>query len=395
MKYINAKEVLPTQLIDEIRKHVEGIYVYIPKSKGNRNKWGSQSKSRQELNRRNNRIYNHFLGGIDYRTLSKEYYLSEKSIRRIVLEKKRENEPMKDKIIDITKHWGIESDVIQIHQSSWQVGDYVLKVYTKETELKRNIRIFRALNTLNVPVPEVKTLLTGEDYYKKDDVMYLLTSRLLGNRRVDYNAHSDWFYEFGEVLGSLHIAFDSLPNDISYWNNSLLEEMKGWVIENIEKFKPDFLPLEEVTKVIQSLEENYSELQHQMIHRDVHVGNFLFDQGKFSGYIDFDLTQSNIRIFDIGYFLLGLLCDENKDTIKEDQWMLMVKEVVSGYNSKQKLSKSEIEAIPITMMNIEILFVAYFLSNDDIALAEDAARLFNFIKSHEQKLYDVLIYNNI
>ena len=31
----------------------------------------------------------------------------------------------------------------------------------------------------------------------------------------------------------------------------------------------------------------------QLIHRDVHFGNFLFDEGKFSGYIDFDLSQRN------------------------------------------------------------------------------------------------------
>lgn len=32
-----------------------------------------------------------------------------------------------------------------------------------------------------------------------------------------------------------------------------------------------------------------------------------FQEGKFSKYMDFDLSQRNIRIFDLCYFMLGLL----------------------------------------------------------------------------------------
>lgn len=40
----------------------------------------------------------------------------------------------------------------------------------------------------------------------------------------------------------------------------------------------------------------YSKLPIQLIRREVHLGNLLFDNNKFSGYIDFDLSQKNIRI---------------------------------------------------------------------------------------------------
>ena len=39
----------------------------------------------------------------------------------------------------------------------------------------------------------------------------------------------------------------------------------------------------------------------------------LFFEGDFSGYIDFDLSQRNIRIFDICYFLTGLLAEETEN----------------------------------------------------------------------------------
>jgi len=43
----------------------------------------------------------------------------------------------------------------------------------------------------------------------------------------------------------------------------------------------------------------------------------LFDQGKLTGYIDFDLSQKDARIFNICYFLMGLLSEGHRE--KEDQ----------------------------------------------------------------------------
>lgn len=48
----------------------------------------------------------------------------------------------------------------------------------------------------------------------------------------------------------------------------------------------------------------------------------------FSGYIDFDLSQRNIRIFDIAYFLLGLLSDKEYNTLSEDSWLIIVQETL-------------------------------------------------------------------
>lgn len=78
-----------------------------------------------------------------------------------------------------------------------------------------------------------------------------------------------------------------------------------------------------------------------MIHRDIHFGNFLFADGAFSGYIDFDLSQRNIRIFDPCYFLLGLLCEEEDFKITEETWFIMLKNVFDGYESMQKLTAAE------------------------------------------------------
>lgn len=86
MSYINASTVLPKELIREIQKYVNGINLYIPRVPQPNN---ACSSYRLELRRRNHEIYQLFLQGERVSELAEEYYLSDKSIYRIIGEMKR------------------------------------------------------------------------------------------------------------------------------------------------------------------------------------------------------------------------------------------------------------------------------------------------------------------
>lgn len=116
------------------------------------------------------------------------------------------------------------------------------------------------------------------------------------------------------------------------------------------------------------------------------TGNFLFFEGELSGYIDFDLSQRNIRIFDICYFLTGLLAEETENTYTKTEWIANVKSVVAGYESIISLSATEKDAIPCVMESIEILFAAYYISMKDMKRANDAYKVFRFIQSCEDDI---------
>lgn len=146
----------------------------------------------------------------------------------------------------------------------------------------------------------------------------------------------------------------------------------------------------EYLKVVESLEVVYDDLPKQLIHRDVHFGNFLFLHGNFVGYIDFDLSQKNIRIFDICYFLTGLLAEETSDTLTKEDWLENVKAVIAGYERMIKLTEKEKEAIPWVMECIEILFSAYFVGTKDIKRANDAYHVFHFLQECEDDMKDVI-----
>ncbi|MCK8060772.1 MULTISPECIES: CD3324 family protein [unclassified Fusibacter] len=88
MKYKNAKNVLPQELMDEIQKYIQGEYLYVPKADGSKKKWGEKSGSRRELSLRNDNIRKAFNFGTSISELAQEYFLSEESIKKIVYGKK-------------------------------------------------------------------------------------------------------------------------------------------------------------------------------------------------------------------------------------------------------------------------------------------------------------------
>lgn len=89
MKYIKAVDVLPTEILEAIQEYIDGEYIYIPRKNENHKSWGEKSGIKNILKIRNNEIYNKYLNGTNIRLLSKEFFLSEKSIRRIINEEKK------------------------------------------------------------------------------------------------------------------------------------------------------------------------------------------------------------------------------------------------------------------------------------------------------------------
>ena len=81
MSYINANEILPKELIDEIQRYVQGVNLYIPKIF---DKKRTDSEYKKDLFERDMDIYDMFHSGNTVSELAKMYYLSDKSIYRIL-----------------------------------------------------------------------------------------------------------------------------------------------------------------------------------------------------------------------------------------------------------------------------------------------------------------------
>ena len=84
MSYIKAGEILPEELIRQIQKYADGVYIYIPRKPGTRHPWGQKTDYKAELKVRNDRIRSDYAAGVSVTALSRRYHLSEKSIRRVL-----------------------------------------------------------------------------------------------------------------------------------------------------------------------------------------------------------------------------------------------------------------------------------------------------------------------
>lgn len=82
MSYIRAEEILPHELIETIQQYVSGKNIYIPCRE--KKDWGSQTKTKQYYETRNNEICQKHISGVSITSLAQEYSLSPKSIQRII-----------------------------------------------------------------------------------------------------------------------------------------------------------------------------------------------------------------------------------------------------------------------------------------------------------------------
>ena len=84
MSYINAKEILPAELLEEIQRYVKGEIIYIPKQDEEKIKWGTKNGSRKKYDMRNSDIRELKTSGMTIEEIARLYYLSADSIRKIL-----------------------------------------------------------------------------------------------------------------------------------------------------------------------------------------------------------------------------------------------------------------------------------------------------------------------
>jgi Mor family transcriptional regulator len=84
MNYENANNILPSDIVELIQEYIDGKYLYIPRKSENKKSWGEESGFREELESRNKEIIGEYNKGKTVKEISKDYYLTEHSIRRII-----------------------------------------------------------------------------------------------------------------------------------------------------------------------------------------------------------------------------------------------------------------------------------------------------------------------
>lgn len=86
MRYVNAAEVLPQQLLMEIQRYINGDLLYIPNGEVP-TKWGEKSGSKSYYETRNKRIKQKYQDNCTIEQIAKEFGLAYETVRKIVYKK--------------------------------------------------------------------------------------------------------------------------------------------------------------------------------------------------------------------------------------------------------------------------------------------------------------------
>ena len=84
MSYIRAEEVLPAEVLKLIQQYVDGQTIYIPRKEKCHRNWGTGTETKKELKIRNQKMYEEYQLGITAKELAEKYFLTEKSVQRII-----------------------------------------------------------------------------------------------------------------------------------------------------------------------------------------------------------------------------------------------------------------------------------------------------------------------
>ncbi len=87
MRYLKAEEVLPAELLAQVQKYADGVYLYIPRRADHRQSWGNSTRYREELRQRNESIQLLHREGLSAAELAERFHLSVKTIQRVLRQK--------------------------------------------------------------------------------------------------------------------------------------------------------------------------------------------------------------------------------------------------------------------------------------------------------------------
>jgi Ser/Thr protein kinase RdoA (MazF antagonist) len=115
-----------------------------------------------------------------------------------------------------------------------------------------------------------------------------------------------------------------------------------WAFKKVMKVHED----RQLKNIYLSLEADIQkiakELPKQLILRDAHVSNFVFNGEKVTGVLDFEITEVNVRIFDICYCLTSVLSEIFTDYKLRQRWHESIAHLVRGYSKVNPLITFEV-----------------------------------------------------
>lgn len=301
------------------------------------------------------------------------------------------------KAAQILQSWNLEGETItdiyyegtgNKNDSAFYVGkEYVLKYTANLGKLKNHIEVSKAIESIGLLAAVPMETTDGQEYVRNGELYFYLTKRLPGKQMVsgsfyDADAISDARF-VGEIIGQLHLALGRIDGCVS--DADLLNTVREWALPKAKEALS--LPDNFCKEFLGTLAALYPSLPRQIIHRDPNPGNIICAEDQW-GFIDFDLSERNARIYDPCYAATAVLSEcFGKD---DEKWLEVYRNIICGYDSVAHLTDGEGKAVPYVILANQFVCVAWFAGQDKYAeLFETNKRMTLWLIEHFEELKDI------
>ena len=312
---------------------------------------------------------------------------------RIDLTKEEHMTVTHKKAAQILKHWSLEGETVSDiyydgtgnkNDSACYVGEeYVLKYTANLGKLKNHIEVSKAIESIGLLAASPVATADGQEYIQDGELYFYVTRRLPGGQMVSHSFGEGDGRFVGEIIGQLHLALSKIDDCVS--EADLLATVRDWALPKAKAA----LNLSDAfcKEYLNTFAVLYPNLPRQIIHRDPNPGNIICSDAQW-GFIDFDLAERNVRIYDPCYAATAVLSESfGKDN---DLWLEVYRNIICGYDSVVHLTDEERRAIPYVILANQFVCVAWFDEQDKYAeLFETNKRMTAWLIEEFEELKDI------
>ncbi|RLQ97358.1 phosphotransferase enzyme family protein [Falsibacillus albus] len=169
----------------------------------------------------------------------------------------------------------------------------------------------------------------------------------------------EYINQSGRLISEFHYLAENYTECINY-NEMELGDQIYEVLTWIHRFSLCNQEKSKLFNRMMRLDAMEGKLPKQLIHRDLHPNNMIFNKGRFKGFIDFDMCQIGCKVYDIAYFMVAVLKRRILDHSHDDHFDEAFHNFLCNYESLVPLSVLEKELLPDVMLFIACCYVIYF-----------------------------------
>ena len=246
------------------------------------------------------------------------------------------------------------------NENAFYIGeDYVIKVTRDLGRIKKQIELAGVMKSNELYAVEIIPTISGTEFFKANNLYFYLTNIIQWKHINPHDFYESKDYSLAQIVGEniakLHLGLETIEAVVDEVN--VFENVVKWALPKVKQF----------IDIHEHVEKSYSDffgviydsLPKQIIHRDINPGNIIVS-AEGIGFIDFELSERNIRIYDVCYAATAILSETVSDIEAFNKWIYICRNIVYGYEKVLKMTEDENQSLPYVILSNQLVCIAYF-----------------------------------